>query len=334
MADFTGFYFNNIHSSTYGLIRTSNGDRYSEGLIPEFQDHEIELVGGDGSLYGGRTFKKIPISIPVVFDHMTEKQFRDLREWLSTDELKELRFDERPYKAYWVKPSSRPTLEYLCFMEEKENGVFGEQERIYKGEGTLEFTAYDPFGYCIDNSLTLTKDGLVSAGGNNWQSLGSYSLAQLKDDNVMEWAEASGLKSYSALQKYNHFVTQSDSEKDYYTAKLYNPGDKETDFQLFLSFSAAEVKTFGKNYVTIEIISESGEDLVFQFSLENLSSKNTLILDTKKHSLTVYNENQKSLRYDLIKSFKWVKIPKGESEMKITCNEDLFPQIKYNYKYY
>ena len=58
MADFTGFYFDNVHSSAYGLIRTSDGSRYTEGLIPEFEDREIELVGGDGSLYEGRRFKK------------------------------------------------------------------------------------------------------------------------------------------------------------------------------------------------------------------------------------------------------------------------------------
>ena len=38
MADFTGFYFNGHHSSTYGIIRTSDGNRYKEDLLPDFED--------------------------------------------------------------------------------------------------------------------------------------------------------------------------------------------------------------------------------------------------------------------------------------------------------
>ena len=51
MADFTGFYYGNDHSSTYHLIRTSVGDRYEEELFSDFEDETIKLVGGSGSLY-------------------------------------------------------------------------------------------------------------------------------------------------------------------------------------------------------------------------------------------------------------------------------------------
>ena len=42
-------------------------------------------------------------------------------------------FDERPYKTYWVRLAPSPKLEYLCFMEDKEDGLLKEKERIYKG---------------------------------------------------------------------------------------------------------------------------------------------------------------------------------------------------------
>ena len=54
MADFTGFYLGGVHSSTYGILRVSDGDRYKEGLIPEFEDKDIELSGGSGHIYGGK----------------------------------------------------------------------------------------------------------------------------------------------------------------------------------------------------------------------------------------------------------------------------------------
>jgi hypothetical protein len=162
MADFMGFYFDNVHSSTYGLVRTSDGDRYKEGLIPEFEDREIELVGGDGSLYEGRRFKKTNFTIKVAFDNMTEQQLRELRTWLGTNELKAFRFDERPYKTYWVKPSKKPELSYICFMEDDEMNFEGNKIRVYKGEGEIEFTAYDPFGYCIDRTTDIINGEWIS----------------------------------------------------------------------------------------------------------------------------------------------------------------------------
>ena len=63
MADFTGFYLDGIHSSTYGILRVSDGDRYKEGLIPEFEDREIELSGGSGSIYVNTQYKKTPFDI-------------------------------------------------------------------------------------------------------------------------------------------------------------------------------------------------------------------------------------------------------------------------------
>jgi hypothetical protein len=32
--DYMGFTYNNIHSSTLGIVRTSNGSRFNENLLP------------------------------------------------------------------------------------------------------------------------------------------------------------------------------------------------------------------------------------------------------------------------------------------------------------
>ena len=335
MADFTGFYLDGVHSSTYGIIRTSDGDRYTEGLIPEFDDYDIELVGGDGDIYEGRRFKKTSFTIPIAFDHLTEKQLRELRQWIGGSELKEFRFDERPYKAYWVKLSSRPELEYICFMEDKRDGASGEKERIYKGDGELEFTAYDPFGYCADESWELTPQGeqlkTPIENGKNWQVLRTYSPFTVLDDNVIEWAESSGLKN--SLVDYNDFILNTGAEAvedDFYSAKIYNPGYTEADFQIALRF--VEINTGNKTDINIQI----GDD-IFRFT-PNVYAGETIVLNTKNHTLTVYHGNNlKSLRYDFIKSTHWLKIPKGESNFIVTTGGGVYKidiAIKYNYKYY
>lgn len=334
MADFTGFYLGGIHSSTYGILRTSDGDRYHEGLIPEFDDFSIELSGGDGSLYGGRKFKKTPFEIKIAFDHLTEAQLRELRQWLGKKELQSFRFDERPYKTYWVKISTKPELEYVCFMEEKEDRLLGEKERIYKGEGKLSFMAYSPFGYCIDESTIMTHEGLRIENKINWQELKNYSLLTVKDDNMIEWASAAGLK-YS-LENYNVFSAGQNPDTVEYSANLYNPGDFDTDFELYLDLSKTS-STLEEKTITLMITDEQQEEQSFCFSVGDLDSNSKIILNSKKHSLEVYSEDGKikNLRYDLVKSSHWISIPQGESIMKIECDlSGLEPQIKYNYKYY
>ena len=342
MADFTGFYLDGIHSSTYGILRVSDGDRYKDGLIPEFEDYSIELTGGNGDLYGGRRYKPTKFTIPIAFDHMTEKQLRGLRQWLGGENLREFRFDERPYKAYWVKVASKPELEYICFMEDADDN-FIEKERIYKGEGEIEFIAYDPFGYCVNNK----KDLLLSSKtksfniGKNWQELNTYLIFNAKADNIIEWAEVSGLKS--SLNGYNIFTKEEKGEKNYYTAKLYNPGDFEADFVLLLStFEKVIGIGNGRYQVTITITNNEGLNEAFQFEMpksEEISSsleEYELLLNTKNHSLILKANNIKSSCYNFIKSNNWLKIPIGESIIKVECSNavEFNLDIQYDYKYY
>lgn len=335
MADFTGFYFNGHHSSTYGLVRTSDGSRYKEDLLPDFEDREIKLVGGDGDLYQGRKFKTKKFPIQIAFDHVTEQQFRGLRQWLGTDQLCELRFDERPYKTYWVKPSSPPELEYICFMEDKEDGSNGEKERIYKGEGSIEFMAYDPFGYCIDNSWELTPGGRKDiSNGINWQEIESYFPYNINNSNETEWGGSSGLKD--SLFGYNTFSSPEKINENYVcNANLYNPGDFDSDFKFYVKILEAS-NSGGQIHMNFYNISPEEPIYYFKINVSGLKAGNVIIIDTKKHSLAVYDsEEKRNLRYDLVISASWPKIPKGETIVRVSSNSNYeIPLIKYNYKYY
>lgn len=349
MADFTGFYYDNIHSSTYNLIRVSNGSRYSEELFPAFKDETVELVGGNKTLYKSTNYQKHTFKIKVAFDNITEESFRKMRKWLSPTEIKTLRFDERPYKAYWAKLEAAPSFDYICFLEEDR---FGDKKRVYKGEGELTFVAYDPNGYCIDESTKMTIKGLEEVeGGYNWQSLETYVPLLIRDDNVTEWGASSGLLNLSLVPVgkdalYNEFVENNNNGKITYTADLYNPGDKDADFELFIPLVNREIVQDEFVYPDIKIYltwEEQGEEKEenISFSTKDITKGSKFILRTRNHSLIAAVNNNgiltEAFRYDLVKFTHWPKIPceKDNVKIKVEGGKDIGkPQIKYAYLYY
>jgi phage-related protein len=50
----------------------------------------------------------------------------------------DLIFDEVPYKVYRAKVTGTATIKHIPFSE-------GATNRLYKGEGTIQFTCYEPF---------------------------------------------------------------------------------------------------------------------------------------------------------------------------------------------
>ena len=42
-----------MHSSDLGIVRTSNGSRFDENLLPTMQDKTVQVPGGDGTYYFG-----------------------------------------------------------------------------------------------------------------------------------------------------------------------------------------------------------------------------------------------------------------------------------------
>lgn len=299
MADFTGFYYDNIHSSTYHLIRTSEGDRYEEDLFPSFKDEEKDLVGGKGKTYFGTTLKEKKIPISVAFEDLREEDFRALRRWLRPDKFKALRLDERPYKAYWAKISKEPTFEYVCFMEEDEDSL--SKVRVYKGEAKIEFVAYDPMGYCNDDSykIKLGKrfdfgEDVNSKDKRNWQSLKTYSPLWMKDDNLIEWAPSSGLMN--DMSGFNDFSESENSAVTEISTKIYNPGDVPAEYELCFELNAsAEENTKPELQVYLyddENINNESFISAFVIYLTGLQIYDRIVIDTKKHIIKVYSAEQ------------------------------------------
>ena len=293
--DFIGFSFNEHRSESLGIVRVSDGSRYNEDLVPTTQDKTVQVPGGDGFYYFGSDYTQRQFSINIAFDELTEKQFRELQQVFGTKELGKLVFDERPYKYYMVK-SSKPQLKYICF------GKDG--ERIYKGEGTLTFTAYYPFAKSI------------------FKFLNEYG-----NKNKDEWKEASGMKA----EKGTYDIVSNNG-----SISVYNAGDLETDFILKFSLPVdntpiGDIKiTLSKEnagkveaFLDLNGFSKKGADTGFQ-----INTKTNLIEGFNAEGLTgtLYNEN--------IIQGDFFKIPPREEGYQISVTGAIPTEIVYDYIYY
>lgn len=224
--EFTGFEFGGKHSSEFGIYRVSGGDRYDDTLHPEIKDRTTEVPGLNGEYYFGSDFGTRAFDIEIAFDHLTETQFREFRRFFGTKSIKELIFDEHPYKKYMAKLESPVELSYVCFDEpnytwqqfdgigrtqseraDHDRKVYdGTMRRIYKGEGKMTFICYFPFAKSV--------------------------FKVLPDEESDEWAISSGILSQQDYQR------EGIDSYNNGTIKVYNPGDVETGFKLYVPASA------------------------------------------------------------------------------------------------
>lgn len=157
MEDFTGFTFGGVHSSDLGIIRVSGGDRYDENLHPEIKDRTAEVPGLNGDYYFGSDFGPRSFDIEIAFDSLTEEQFRKLRRVFGTKEIKQLIFDERPYKYYMAKLESPMELSYVCFDEPKKTvGPARDGVRVANREVATTSTVTD-----VTEGLEVSVDSTV-----------------------------------------------------------------------------------------------------------------------------------------------------------------------------
>lgn len=195
--DFLGFSYNGIHSSNLGIVRVSDGNRLNESLFPTTQDKTVQVPGGDGAYYFGSFYTQKQITVSFAFDSLTELQLQQIRKLFGDKKIHDLIFDETPYKAYQAKVTGSSTIKYIPFDDE------AKAERIYKGEGNIQFTCYQPYAICRNKYLEDYMD---------WS-------------NRSEWAAASGLKA--ARGDYDQLKNG--------VIKVYNPGVKEADWVLRLN---------------------------------------------------------------------------------------------------
>ena len=294
--DLTGFKFGDYHSSQFGLIRVSNGSRYNEYLLPTLKNTTTDVPGMEGTLYFGTQKTTRSFQVDMAFDSLTEEDIRDIREWLTG--AHSLIFDERPYIQYMCILNSAPQLKYLTF---EENG-----ERIYKGELSVNFVSYLPYGYSID---------------------GKKFIDDFLDENFEEWSNASHLayKNFyegETLRTYDKFEGNN--------VYVYNGGDVEADYVLTCYFSEGATAKISMN------------DIFYEFSLRAKSANSThleLSVNSKLQYARCRDVNIANgvitgiSDYEImLPSTEMFKIPVGQS--LITCtNIDTSAPNTIDYKY-
>lgn len=296
--DYLGFTYNKRHSSTLGIVRTSDGSRFNENLLPTMQDKTVQVPGGDGTYYFGSYYTQRPFNISFAFDSLTEQQVAELKTHFGDKEIHELIFDETPYKVYRAKVTGTATIKYIPFAEGKTN-------RVYKGEGTIQFTCYFPFA----------KSKYKCWGDS-------------EDSNIEEWKDASRMKE--SIDDYNIY-------KDG-TILLHNPGDLETDFLLTLKFNGGKIPATGIGLVKNAEAQLNWEEISAQ------GYDTHLVINTKINLIEGYQEETKNGKIYLkktgniynkhITSGQFFKIPMGEEEMTGSGLSGADPQIEYDYYYF
>ena len=294
--DLTGFKFGDYHSSQFGLIRVSNGSRYNEYLLPTLKNTTTDVPGMEGTLYFGTQKTTRSFQVDMAFDSLTEEDIRDIREWLTG--AHSLIFDERPYIQYMCILNSAPQLKYLTF---EENG-----ERIYKGELSVNFVSYLPYGYSID---------------------GKKFIDDFLDENFEEWSNASHLayKNFyegETLRTYDKFEGNN--------VYVYNGGDVEADYILTCYFSEG---------ATVKI---SMNDVSYEFSLRAKSANSThleLSVNSKLQYARCRDVNIANgvitgiSNYEImLPSTEMFKIPVGQSLITCTNIDTSAPNV-IDYKY-
>lgn len=179
--DFIGFTYKEKHSiKDLGIYRVSNGDRYEDNLLPTLQEKTASVEGMDGLYYFGTKVQQKQFNISFAFQELTEQQIRKIKETFNGDGVHDLIFDEHPYKAYKAKVTGSATMKYIC---DEKNG-----QRLYNGEGSLQFTCYYPYARLIDSLPdvgTITSLNLRSYYTQIEGKVGQYQLIN-KSNNKIE----------------------------------------------------------------------------------------------------------------------------------------------------
>ncbi len=193
--DFIGFTYGGVHFSGHGLMRVSDGSRYSTYLLPSINNKSVQIPGKDGSYFFNSSFGNMEFSISVAYDSITETDMRKIKQLLGDKKPHALWFDENPYKEYIAKVSKTPQFKWICFDESKNiyrdtDGVSREElTRLYKGEGVINFTCHTPYARSRVNFLDDQVDSVLWGYGRG--SGRDYVLTQInaRDDGQIFYQE-------------------------------------------------------------------------------------------------------------------------------------------------
>lgn len=325
--DYIGFSFGGVHSSELGIVRISDGSRFEESLLPNFQDKTATVSGKDGIYYFGSDNQQKEIALSFAFDHLTEEQLRRLKQVFSTKKPQRFILDEKPYKYYMVKVAQSAIIQHLCFDVD-------EGTRIYKGEGTLNLVAYYPYARSVhkflnefnegDNSDFIIYPDTITADNQDKDYSGIYDLMVegnkpfsneqgLLYYNKQEWASSTSMMN----EQGNLDIAQLDAINNIVRIPVYNAGDLEADFKLFIKSNSQTENQINLPKIKAIRLVQNGlilNQLTFkQFPPLKLAKNDYgLCIDTAAHLIKGVDQQNKlttNLYNNKIQSGHFFKIP-------------------------
>lgn len=327
LQEYIGFKFNNKHSSEFGIVRVSQGSRFNENLLPTARDRSVAPQGYQGKIYQGSDYDTRVFSVSVAYDAMTEKQLQDMKTWLGDKKIHKLVFDELPYKAWYAKVTGTAQLKWIPFGETV-------NERIYKGEGTIQFTCFDPFAHCSQTQAKELYDYYTQLGlslnaneelysekedleiTNNLLSREESIPFTISEGNISDilvpgWWAASNFDFYKEIKP----TINSTGEAVEVKYSLYNCGDVETSFNITISSNNIPK-------MDIELKRNGDGETLYMLELENftLSGDSKIKINSKINLIEGYNGNGKSGNiYDShIIGGSYFNLPVGRSDLIVT----------------
>ena len=253
-SDFIGFSFNGVHSDTLHIKRVSDGSRYNDTLSPNFQDVKAQVPGRDGTLYWDSFYSEKPFPVQIAFDDLSEVGLRTLKQTFNGKAEGWLIFDEEPYKQWWVKIQNSPQIKYLCFYDENNN-------RVYKGEGTINFVAYDVYAHGV-----------------------KHFNSEFTSPNKSEWIAAAGMPASPSRD-----VVQTSTPPSYdlststshpYPVAFVNAGDREMDWIVSIPITNPSIRS-----IVLTKASDPSNNIIGQLVFDSITipsgyNDNYLIIDS------------------------------------------------------
>lgn len=257
MGDFTGFTFGGIHSSDLGITRVSSSNRYNEKLQPEIKDRTAEVPGLDGMYYFGSEYGTQSFDLDLAFDSLTELQIKQLKRCFDGKQVKELIFDEYPFKKYMVKITNPIELSYVCFdepiktivginMGDERYGVRKVEEVVSEvvideetgEETTVETVVRIPeriYPYEKQSKVQRIYKGEMKVSLTAFFPFAKSVYKQLPvEEEESDWVVSSGILSQDLYQMFDKY------DKTTGKINIYNAGEIKTGFRLYCPFEATK----------------------------------------------------------------------------------------------
>lgn len=153
------FSFDGKSCTEFGLHYIPDaGDRWYD--YPDYDTIDEEVTGRAGGYWYGTRVKVRTFKLPCYFEDTTVEKLEALYRWLSRNKEGKLVFDERPFVYYIVRPLLPSSAQVWWHeLQHRLNPLGG-------GKITLNFKAYEPFGYMTyDRYEDLDVDGAEARCG-------------------------------------------------------------------------------------------------------------------------------------------------------------------------